>query len=156
VITAVPDTGQQSRSKDIHNLFALGTNVGIKRIADGLAVAGGELGDIEAALRRVRASHVTRDNLRKAVRRLVNATLGMRDPAWWGQGTACASDSKKFGSWSSNLMTERHQRYGTRGHDLLARRARPGLHLLPAEDLLGQRGRGDDRGPAAAPDQRRG
>ncbi len=35
----------------------------------------------------------------------------MRDPAWWGQGTACASDSKKFGSWSSNLMTEWHQRY---------------------------------------------
>jgi Tn3 transposase DDE domain/Domain of unknown function (DUF4158) len=92
-------------------LFALGTNIGIKRIADGLAVDGVELGDIEAALRRVRASHLTRDNLRKAIRRLVNATLGMRDPAWWGDGTACASDSKKFGSWSSNLMTEWHQRY---------------------------------------------
>ncbi len=37
-------------------LFALGTNVGIKRIADGQAVTGSELGDIEAALRRVRAS----------------------------------------------------------------------------------------------------
>jgi hypothetical protein len=98
-------------------LFALGANVGIKRIADGLAIAGSELGDIEAALRRVRASHVTRDNLRKAVRRLVNATLAMRDPAWWGQGTACASDSKKFGSWSSNLMTEWHQRY--RGPEIM-------------------------------------
>ncbi|MGH3778983.1 MAG: Tn3 family transposase [Pseudonocardiaceae bacterium] len=92
-------------------LFALGTNVGIKRIVDGLDVIGGELGDIEAALRRVRASHLTRDNLRKAIRRLVNTTLEMRDPTWWGQGTACASDSKKFGSWSSNLMTEWHQRY---------------------------------------------
>jgi hypothetical protein len=94
-------------------LFALGTNVGIKRIADGLAVDGRELGDVEAALRRVRASHLTRDNLRKAIRRLVNTTLAMRDPAWWGDGTACASDSKKFGSWSSNLMTEWHQRYRT-------------------------------------------
>jgi hypothetical protein len=92
-------------------LFALGTNVGIKRISDGLAVDGRELGDVEAALRGVRASHLTRDNLRKAIRRLVNTTLAMRDRAWWGDGTACASDSKKFGSWSSNLMTEWHQRY---------------------------------------------
>jgi TnpA family transposase len=28
-----------------------------------------------------------------------------------GHCTACASDSKKFGSWQSNLMTEWHQRY---------------------------------------------
>ena len=33
----------------------------------------------------------------------------------WGAGTACASDSKKFGSWSSNLMTEYHARYGGPG-----------------------------------------
>jgi hypothetical protein len=94
-------------------LFALGTNVGIKRIADGLATAGktAGTGDTEAALRRVRASHITRDNLRAAIRKLVNSTLAMRDPSWWGDGTACASDSKKFGSWSSNLMTEWHIRY---------------------------------------------
>jgi hypothetical protein len=94
-------------------LFALGTNVGIKRIADGLASTDSsqDSGDTEAALRRVRASHITRDNLRTAIRTLVNATLAMRDPAWWGDGTACASDSKKFGSWSSNLMTEWHLRY---------------------------------------------
>ena len=30
----------------------------------------------------------------------------------WGQGTACTSDSKQFGSWDSNLMTEWHARYG--------------------------------------------
>ena len=34
----------------------------------------------------------------------------------WGEGTtACASDSKKFGSWDQNLMTEWHIRYGGRG-----------------------------------------
>ena len=50
-----------------------------------------------------------------AIATLVNATLKMRDPLWWGNGTACASDSKKFGSWSSNLMTEYHVRYGGHG-----------------------------------------
>ena len=38
-----------------------------------------------------------------------------RDPRWWGTGTSCASDSKKFGSWESNLMTEWHNRYGGPG-----------------------------------------
>ena len=36
---------------------------------------------------------------------------------WWGEGTACASDSKKFGSWSSNFMTEYHVRYS--GNDVM-------------------------------------
>ncbi|MEU7897959.1 Tn3 family transposase [Nonomuraea sp. NPDC049152] len=91
-------------------LYALGTNVGIKRVADG-----GRHGESEAALRATRHLFVNRDNLRKAIATLVNATLRMRDPLWWGNGTACASDSKKFGSWSSNLMTEYHARYGGPG-----------------------------------------
>ncbi|MEV6860386.1 Tn3 family transposase [Streptosporangium subroseum] len=91
-------------------LYALGTNVGIKRVADG-----GRHGETEAALRATRHLFVNRDNLRAAVATLVNATLKMRDPLWWGNGTACASDSKKFGSWSSNLMTEYHVRYGGHG-----------------------------------------
>jgi TnpA family transposase len=34
----------------------------------------------------------------------------------WGEGTtARASDSKKFGAWDQNLMTEWHVRYGGRG-----------------------------------------
>lgn len=41
----------------------------------------------------------------------VNATFAVRDVAWRGDGTACTSDSKKFGSWCSNFMTEWHQRY---------------------------------------------
>ena len=62
-------------------------------------------------LRRVRHLFVNRANLRSALVRLVNATFAARDAAWWGEGMACASDSKKFGSWSSNFMTEWHQRY---------------------------------------------
>jgi TnpA family transposase len=91
-------------------LFALGTNVGIRQI-----VASGEHGETEAALRRVRRTFVTRDNLRAAVARVVNATLAVRDETLWGEGTACASDSKRFGSWSSNFMTEWHARYGGPG-----------------------------------------
>ncbi|MBT2445369.1 Tn3 family transposase [Streptomyces sp. ISL-36] len=91
-------------------LFALGTNMGIRAI-----VATGEHSESEAALRHVRRHFITVDNLRAAVTKLVNATFAARDTAWWGQGTACASDSKKFGSWSSNFMTEYHARYGGNG-----------------------------------------
>lgn len=86
-------------------LFGLGTNMGITR------VAGGDHGQSEAALRHVRRVYVTRDNLRRAITRLVNATFESREGALWGAGTACASDSKKFGAWESNLMTEWHNRY---------------------------------------------
>jgi TnpA family transposase len=91
-------------------LFALGTNMGIRRI-----VATGEHDETESALRRVRRTHITRENLRRAIIRLVNETFAARDPALWGTGTACASDSKHFGSWQSNLMTEYHARYGGPG-----------------------------------------
>ncbi|WP_443111371.1 Tn3 family transposase [Amycolatopsis sp. A1MSW2902] len=91
-------------------LFALGTNMGIKAIVDT-----GEHGETEAALRHVRRHFITRDNLRRAIAKLVNATFEARDPHWWGTATACASDSKKFGSWESNLMTEWHNRYGGPG-----------------------------------------
>jgi TnpA family transposase len=40
----------------------------------------------------------------------------VRQPQWWGEGTtACASDSKKFGAWDQNLLTEWHARYGGPG-----------------------------------------
>ena len=91
-------------------LFALGTNMGIKGV-----VSTGEHGETETALRYVRRHYITRDNLRRAITRVVNATFDARDPRWWGTGTACASDSKKFGSWESNLMTEWHNRYGGPG-----------------------------------------
>ncbi|CAM3805814.1 Tn3 family transposase [Nocardiopsis gilva] len=91
-------------------LFALGTNMGIKQM-----VATGEHGEDEGALRRTRASHITRDNLRRAIARVVNETFAARDAQWWGTATTTASDSKRFGSWESNLMTEFHARYGGHG-----------------------------------------
>ena len=91
-------------------LFALGTNMGIRQMA-----VTGEHGIGEAELRHVRATYVTRENLRAAVTTVVNATLEARDPEWWGEATSTASDSKRFASWDSNLMTEFHARYGGYG-----------------------------------------
>jgi hypothetical protein len=127
-------------------LYALGTNVGIKRVADG-----GGHGENEAALRATRYLFVNRDNLRDAIGQLVNATLRMRDPAWWGEGTACASDAKKFGSWSSKSDDRvPHPLRRTRRDDLLACRAQIGVRLLAAEIVQRLGGLGDDRGGAAA------
>ena len=51
-----------------------------------------------------------------AAARVADATLAIRNPLIWGEaGTACASDSTKFGAWDRNLMTEWHARYGGRG-----------------------------------------
>ena len=72
-------------------LFGLGTNMGIKRVAGG-ASASGDDADSAAWLRRVRRLYVNRDNLRGAIRRVVNETLAARDTSLWGQGTSCASD----------------------------------------------------------------
>jgi TnpA family transposase len=64
----------------------------------------------------VRRRFITCESLRDAVARVVNATLRTRHPAIWGEGTtACAADSKQFGAWDQNLMTEWHVRYGGRG-----------------------------------------
>jgi hypothetical protein len=81
-------------------LFALGTNMGISQV-----IATGDHSETKATLRRARRMFITRENLRAAIARVVNATLEVRDQAWWGHGTACASDSQKFGAWSTNFMT---------------------------------------------------
>jgi TnpA family transposase len=43
---------------------------------------------------------------------VANAIFRVRLPEIWGDATtACASDSKKFGAWDQNLLTEWHVRY---------------------------------------------
>jgi TnpA family transposase len=103
-------TPAELRKRLLLVLFALGTNIGVKRI-----VHSGDHGVTEAQLRRTRHLFVNRDGLRRAIAAVVKETLRERDPRWWGAGTACASDSKRFGSWESNLMTEWHARYGGPG-----------------------------------------
>ena len=67
-------------------------------------------------LRYVKERYLHKDGLRSAIARVCNALFTARDPAIWGEATtAVASDSKQFGAWDQNLMTEYHARYGGRG-----------------------------------------
>lgn len=91
-------------------LFGLGTNTGLKR------VAAGDPGSDYNDLLYVRRRFITQAALREAIARVVNGIFAIRRPDIWGEGTStCASDSKKFGAWDQNLMTEWHIRYGGRG-----------------------------------------
>ena len=91
-------------------LYGLGTNTGLKRVLTG------QEDTTYKELRYVRERFVRKDDLRQAIAKVVNATFAARQALIWGEGsTTCASDSKKFGSWDQNLMTEWHIRYGGRG-----------------------------------------
>ncbi|MFT8347293.1 Tn3 family transposase [Gluconobacter oxydans] len=91
-------------------LYALGTNAGLKRVAGAVPDVGYQ------ELLHIHRRFVNAPALREACARVANATLAIRNAAVWGEaGTACASDSTKFGAWDRNLMTEWHARYGGRG-----------------------------------------
>ncbi|RWK27976.1 Tn3 family transposase [Mesorhizobium sp.] len=91
-------------------LYGLGTNAGLKRVAAGCPDVSYE------ELLHVDRRFIHRDALEAACGRVANATLAVRNTAIWGEaGTACASDSKKFGAWDGNMITEWHVRYGGRG-----------------------------------------
>jgi TnpA family transposase len=87
-------------------LYGLGTNLGLKRMC------AGNIGVQADDLQYIRRRFITVDALRHAIGMVVNALFIIRDPAIWGHATtACASDSKKFGAWDQNLLTEWHARY---------------------------------------------
>jgi TnpA family transposase len=91
-------------------LYGLGSNTGLKR------VVAGDPSLHYPDLLYVRRRYIHKDALREAIGRVANATLAIRRPEIWGEGTtSCASDAKKFGAWDQNLMTEWHIRYGGRG-----------------------------------------
>jgi TnpA family transposase len=91
-------------------LYGLGTNAGLNRLAVG------RHGFTYKELLHTRRHYIDAEALRDATRRVVNATLAVRHPRVWGEGTtACASDSKHFGAFDQKLMTEWHVRYGGRG-----------------------------------------
>lgn len=90
-------------------IFGLGTNTGIKSMESQPEVAYKDL-------LYVRRRFLSVEGLRQAIAQVVNETLAIRSPQIWGETTtACASDSKQFGAWDQNLLTEWHLRYGGRG-----------------------------------------
>jgi TnpA family transposase len=91
-------------------LYGLGTNTGLKRISSG------RHGVSYKELLHTRKFYIYKTALREAIGKVANAIFKIINPTIWGEGTTvCASDSKKFGSWDQNLMTEWHIRYGGRG-----------------------------------------
>src|SRR5215475_4098329 len=91
-------------------LFGLGTNTGLKRVCTTMT------GDPFHDLLYVRRRYLHPDALRNTIAHVANAIFRIRAPHIWGEGTtACASDSKRFGAWDQNLLTEWHVRYGGRG-----------------------------------------
>ena len=105
---ALPQETRDSRL--LLSLYGLGTNAGLKRVAS--ATAGVSYDELLHIKRR----YIDPSSLKAACARVANATLAIRNPEVWGDaGTACASDSTKFGAWDRNLMTEWHARYGGRG-----------------------------------------
>jgi hypothetical protein len=93
------------------DLFAEGTNTGIKRVA----IANQRYSFNE--LLYVRQHYFSLEALRHANAAVVNMVLARRNPQLWGDGQACASDGKRFESWRQNLMTEWRSRY--KGYGLL-------------------------------------
>jgi TnpA family transposase len=95
------------------NLDRLKGELGRRWLMIGLRrVAAGDHGQSERDLYYTRRRFITRDGLRAAIARVVNAVFATRRPEIWGEATtACASDSKKFGAFDQNLLTEWHVRY---------------------------------------------
>ncbi len=91
-------------------IFAYGTNTGLKRIS----ASNPEVTYEE--LRYVKRRYLTKTNLRIALTEVVNTILKERQEEIFGNATtSCASDSKKFGVWDQNLLTEWHTRYRGKG-----------------------------------------
>jgi TnpA family transposase len=79
-------------------------------------MATGQEDDSPKDLLYVRRRFLSLEGLRQTIAQVVNATLQVRLSQVWGEATtACASDSKQFGAWDQNLLTEWHHRYGGRG-----------------------------------------
>ncbi|MEO0887838.1 MAG: Tn3 family transposase [Cyanobacteria bacterium J06648_10] len=101
---------EELRKRLLLCLYAAGTNLGIKRIAHG------EHEVSTPDLRYIQRKFVSKAALSQSIGDVANAIFRVRLPHIWGEATtACASDSKQFGTWDQNLMTEWHARYKGRG-----------------------------------------
>jgi len=117
ILTGFPDlltsvAGRERLPRDVLHrrlilcLYGLGTNTGFKRLPSA------DPGTTYSDLRYVRSRYIHKEQLRNAIAHVANAIFDIRRAEIWGEGTtACASDSKKFGAWNQNLLTEWHIRY---------------------------------------------
>ncbi|NQY74051.1 MAG: Tn3 family transposase [Candidatus Margulisbacteria bacterium] len=98
------------RKRILLSSFGIGTNTGLKHVTSGNP-------DVSYRdLLYVKKRFINKDSLREAISDIANAIFKIRSTKIWGKATtSCASDSKKFGAWDQNLMTEWHNRYRGRG-----------------------------------------
>jgi TnpA family transposase len=91
-------------------ILGYGTNTGLKSVS-----AGNE--DISYQdLQHVKLRYLEPDNLRDAIRRIINQLFEARAPEIWEScTTAVASDSKHFTAPDQNLMSQWHPRYHSKG-----------------------------------------
>lgn len=91
--------------------FSLGTNTGFKR------TAGASQGAVSLEeLRHIKRFFVNKEDLREAIDIVINAIFKIRNPTIWkSKSTACAADSKQFGCYSQNLMSEWSPRHHAEG-----------------------------------------
>ncbi|ANS52113.1 transposase [Bacillus thuringiensis] len=102
--------GETIQRRLLLSLFGLGTNTGLK------AVSAGNPLDSYRELQYIRNKFIHKDHLRQANAEVTNRIIYHRRKEIWGEATtACASDSKHFGSWDQNLLTEWHPRYKKHG-----------------------------------------
>jgi len=91
------------------SIYGLGTNMGIKRISIGNST------ENYTDLQYVKRRYLYKEPLRNAIIDISNSIMNIRQPDIWGEATtACASDSKRFGSWDQNILTEWVNRHGGR------------------------------------------
>ena len=91
-------------------LYGLGSNTGLKRVLSK------DTGVNYDELLYIKRRYIHAEPLRAAIAKVANAIFDIRQPHIWGDATtACAADSKQFGAYDQNLMTEWHARYGGRG-----------------------------------------
>lgn len=98
------------RKRLLLTILGYGTNTGLKGISTGNE-------DVTYQdLRHVRLRYLDPDNLRNAIRSVVNQLLKVRSEDIWGEGTnAVASDSTHFKASDQNLMSRWHPRYRSKG-----------------------------------------
>ncbi len=91
-------------------ILGYGTNTGLK------SVSTGNEGITYQDLKHVKLRYLDPDNLRDAIRMVINQLFEIRAPEIWQScTTAVASDSKHFPSSDQNLMSQWHPRYHRKG-----------------------------------------
>lgn len=88
-------------------LYAIGTNIGIKKCVDA-----SDQGTIYSDLRYIKRRFMNSANAREAITDILNALFLVRDASIWGEpSTGCACDSTHVETWDHNMMSSFHPRY---------------------------------------------